>query len=87
MSKVILVMDDPVRCIDCPLAKYKHRGSWLCGMGNNTIDVDSKTRPDWCPLKEAPEEQLVWYDDEKSDWERGYNNCLRDIVGRESDYE
>ena len=29
MSKVILVMDDPMRCIDCPLAKYKHRGGWL----------------------------------------------------------
>ena len=70
-----------MRCIDCPLAKYKHRGGWLCGMGNNTIDVDSKARPDWCPLKEAPEKdevhrQLEWGDGYK----RGWNDCVNYVT-------
>lgn len=25
---------------------------------------------------EKPERELEWYDDEQSDWERGYNACL-----------
>ena len=83
MNKVILVMDDPIRCINCPLASYKHMGGWLCsGTQCKPIDIDLKTRPDWCPLTPAPEEQWEWFDDERSDWERGYNNCLREIVGR-----
>ena len=82
MNKVILVMDDPVRCLNCPLAKYIHMGGWVCGTNRNVIDVDTKTRPDWCQLQEAPEEQEEWYDDARSAWERGYNNCLREIVGR-----
>ena len=82
MNKVILVIDDPMRCIDCPMAKYIHMGGWICGANNNVIDIDLKTKPDWCPLKPAPEEQMIWYDNERSVWERGYNNCLREIVGK-----
>ena len=77
MNKVILVMDDPMRCIDCPLAKYKHRGSWLCGIGNNAIDVDSMVRPDWCPLKEAPERDEVC---RLLEWGAGYKSGWNDCV-------
>lgn len=83
MNKVILVMDDPMRCINCPLAKHIHMGGRVCGMGSNAIDIDSKARPDWCPLKEAPEEQLIWYGDDSQDWDKGYNSCLREIIGEE----
>lgn len=87
MNKVILVMDDPMRCINCPLVKHIHMGGWFCGVGHKVIDVDSMVRPDWCPLKEAPEEQMIWYEDGRSDWERGYNNCVYEILGMERDYE
>lgn len=51
----------------------------MCIVANERIFTSEK--PDWCPLKPAPEEQEIWFDDERSDWERGYNNCLREIIG------
>lgn len=86
MNKAILVIDMPDSCFKCPVcASYKasafsSREYW-CATNGKDVDPDSK--PDWCPLKPAPEEQEVWFDDERSDWERGYNNCVREIVGRE----
>lgn len=73
MSKVILVMNDPKFCSNCPLAKSrKHiitrKEHWLCGIGHNgeygdwvyePIDMESEIRPDWCPLKPVPEKYDV----------------------------
>lgn len=93
MDKVILVMNDPICCSNCPLSKYMRRhDTWVCGMPHSggfdmifePVDMEVETRPNWCPLKPAPEEQLVWNDDD--DWVMGYNNCVREIVGREEDY-
>lgn len=90
MSKAVLVIDMPSRCGECPVCAsyqscaFSFREYWC---STNGKDVERDSKPDWCPLKQAPEEQLIWYDDERSDWERGYNNCLYEIVGRESDYE
>ena len=81
MDKVILVIDDPVRCLHCPIAKHIHMGGRVCGIDNKAIDVGAKERPDWCPLMPAPEEQLIWYGDDSQDWDKGYNACLREIVG------
>jgi len=83
MDKAILVIDMPETCDKCPLL-LRHEEERCCLPEKRNSFT---TKPDWCPLKPAPEEQLIWYDDEKSDWERGYNNCLREIVGREEDYE
>ena len=80
MDKAILVIDMPDNCRNCMC--------YVLGQSNNFCEVtkfaifDSATKPSHCPLKPAPEEQLIWFDDERSDWERGYNNCLREIVGK-----
>lgn len=85
MDKAILVIDMPKCCNECPIcasyaeSAFSIREYW-CTVSENT-DVDPYDKPKWCPLKPAPEEQLIWFDDEGSDWERGYNNCLREIVG------
>lgn len=88
MNKAILVIDMPDSCDKCPLF-HGFYTDMTCGANNYSINYPypKDFRQDWCPLRPAPEEQLVWYDDARSDWERGYNNCLREIVGRESDYE
>ena len=84
MNKAILVFDMPDSCIKCPVcasyqsSAFSSREYWC---STNGKDVDPYNKPDWCPLKPAPEEQEVWFDDERSDWERGYNNCVREIVG------
>ena len=81
MSKVILAMDDPMRCIDCPMAKYVHMDGQICGMKRNIIDVNSKTRPDWCPLKSAPEKDEECYLLEYSaGYKRGWNDCINYLI-------
>ena len=79
MSKAILVIDMPKGCYECPLAvETTHSYGACCITGSRIIDYSNFP---WCPLKPAPEEQDIWFDDESSDWERGYNNCLHEIVG------
>ena len=42
----------------------------------------------YIPATEIPEKHLVWYDDERSDWQRGFNACWDQIIGdREFIYE
>ena len=88
MNKAILVIDMPDSCGECPIhasyadSAFSIREYWCTVKGE---DINPKTKPDWCPLKPAPELQDVWSDDD--DWVMGYNNCVREIIGREEDYE
>lgn len=60
-KKVFLTMDDPMFCGNCPLARErKFKGGYVCAIGHNEkyggwvyepVDMDSETKPDWCPLK------------------------------------
>lgn len=73
MSKVILVMNDPMFCCNCPLKKSRKHNitkeeHWFCGIGHNSghgdwvyepIDMDSEIKPERCPLKPAPEKYDV----------------------------
>lgn len=91
MNKVILVIDDPMFCCNCPLAhSRKHwvtkEDVWICGKGHNgehgdyiweRIDMDAETRPDWCPLKELPSHMICFGED---DYTEGYNDCLNEIL-------
>lgn len=77
MNKAVLVIDMPECCDDCKLSNYSDSWKLYCCYTGEVVD---KIKPDWCPLKSAPEEQAVWFDDEGSDWERGYNHCLHEIV-------
>ena len=85
MSKSILVIDTPKCCRECPVcasyaeSAFSPREYWCSPMDNR--DAEPEGKPDWCPLKPVPEYELVWSDDEKSDWERGYNACLDEILG------
>lgn len=85
MDKVILVMNDPMFCCNCPLARMRfNRGGYVCGIARQTdkdcylekVDMDSETKPDWCPLKPLPDKVEVFMDD----WADGYNACLEDIL-------
>ena len=85
MDKVILVMDTPESCWQCVLHSYRY-----CDVAGRCVDkymdVDAKNRPEWCPLMPIPEREFIWHDDEGSDWERGFNACLDEILGG-SDFE
>lgn len=80
MNKAILVIDMPACCRECPLCGEDHMTYRdYCRITDEHIWTLDK--PDWCPLKLAPQEQEIWYEDEKSEWERGYNHCVREILG------
>jgi hypothetical protein len=78
MDKAILVIDMPDDCFECDFCVERSTHDRCVAAGKTILTLE---KPDWCPLMPAPEEQFIWYDDARSDWERGYNNCLREIVG------
>lgn len=96
MGKMILVIDDPMYCCNCPLAKSRKHNitkeeRWICGIAQkdkydyfwNPVDMDSDTKPDWCPLIPAPEKKLPYItsSDHLIGFGEGYNACVDEILG------
>jgi hypothetical protein len=85
MQKAILVMDMPESCAKCPLFGDHYSDMSCHGLNNRGIDYPypENFRQKWCPLKPAPQKQSAWcYDDDAGvAWIRGYNNCVREIIG------
>ena len=58
-------METPSRCCDCKIHQYyqPYAGApvdYWCAYTNKDIDKPyDDVRPDWCPLKELPEEKEV----------------------------
>lgn len=90
MDKVILVLNDPMFCCNCPLTRMRmNRGGYVCAIARQTdkdcywekVDMDSETKPDWCPLKPMPDKQrfngVVDYD---NDYLYGWNACINKIL-------
>ncbi len=73
MSKAILVIDMPENCYECCLNNYH-----FCDVTADGIDIEH--RPNWCPLKPAPELIEINYGSDEQDWEKGYNSCLEGIL-------
>jgi hypothetical protein len=80
MNKAILVIDMPESCDKCPLVVRTGAYDSCCITGTCIISNDN-FKFSWCPLMSAPEEQEIWHGDDSSDWVRGYNSCLHEIVG------
>lgn len=95
MSKAVLVINDPMFCSNCLLARNWHQtNKYFCGIPHHTdrdycfnaIDIDSKVKPDWCSLKSLPAIDNKEYNLE---WSRGYqggwNDCIKAITGDKND--
>lgn len=93
MEKMILIIDDPVYCKYCPMCKERRNFGWYCSkwyptkydMRCNIIeDIDSQTRPDWCPLKAIPSKREEKYASEVGDRDSGFidgwNACIDEIL-------
>jgi hypothetical protein len=98
MSKSVLVIDTPKSCYNCPFGTeyydiyiYKgncelaeHLGKIMTLLTEEYYGFESKSRPEWCPLKPLPKK----FDNEKDrklgDFEPlfkiGWNTCLREIT-------
>lgn len=57
MSRSILVIDTPANCNECPLSldTEKYNANLCRGFEKHTVNMKSSEKPDWCPLKEVPE--------------------------------
>lgn len=85
MDKAILVIYMPDCCGECPIhasyadSAFSIREYWCTTIGE---DVNPKIKPDWCPLKPAPEKYESYY---LHEWSAGYkigwNDCVNYVVG------
>jgi hypothetical protein len=76
MSKSILAIDTPKNCGQCPC--FLEVATDCCGV--NGKDIDSHSKPDWCPLKSVPqkmEEENRWFSE---DYAKGRNACIDEIL-------
>ena len=97
MSKSVLVIDTPERCIDCEIGQNYSNIIETCVyceiadcldydvilMTEEHYDCESKSRPDWCPLKLLPEKDTKnHFPDEFEDgYAIGWNACIDEITG------
>lgn len=76
--KAVLVINIPEHCGQCPCYDTLFE---MCRHKYKDIVV-AKTRPDWCPLRELPEEDNK---EHLLEWSRGYqggwNDCINAITG------
>ena len=99
MNKSVLVMETPKSCYNCPFGTeyddnyfYKgncelaeHLGKIMTLVTEEYYDFESKSRPDWCPLKPLPEkkEYIVPIDNVESQKDIiavGWNACIDAII-------
>lgn len=89
MSKGIIVLDLPENCMGCQFRANKV--DIKCSINHGRYIPDKETKPEWCPIKPAPERKPETnYPDyfrlstkqviEKSAL-KGYNKCLDDVLG------
>lgn len=103
MSKSVLVIDTPKNCYDCPFGteycgNLEYEGccelaecldSDMRLITEEHYDYESKSRPEWCPLKLLPEkkEYIVPIDNVESQKDIiavGWNACI-DVITREAE--
>ena len=89
MSKSVLVMDTPERCIGCEIGQNYSNILETCVScpvaGKCAIDKEAESIPDWCPLMDLPEKDNGDYPANTSDagFVEGWNQCIDDITGGE----
>jgi len=81
MSKSILVIDTPEKCISCIYVGIFH---YFCRINCKDIK-DVSTKPDWCPLMDLPEKDNGDYPTNTFDagFAEGRNQCIDEITGGE----
>ena len=92
MSKSVIVIDTPEKCINCPLCVINCEHECLmCSIHDKNEFVNLEhfgfTKPDWCPLLPLPKRKNIHEDVAPYNlYHQGYNDCLYDIQ-KEKVYE
>lgn len=83
MDKAILVIDMPTHCGECPVcacyqaSAFSSREYWC---STNGKDVESYSKPDWCPLKQLPKKKTGFQYADGYDYADGWNECIDKIL-------
>lgn len=99
MSKSALVMDTPETCLDCMFCFELDEGDACCSVMSDENDKSiykdiqcdggyCQSKPNWCPLKEVPEEEHDTYykmDEYDDGYENGWNAFRGRILGENKD--
>lgn len=85
MSKVMLVMDEPKKCLECPMLN----GSDECILQDEDANFTSDSWNDLksnCPLRPVPEKKafINYIGENDSAYRSGYNACINEILKEES---
>lgn len=84
MSKAILVMDMPTKCIGCPLHFVDEPNYWCGANMKDLLTDDIETyKPEWCPLRELPQKKRTIGKESENDqlcFNGGYNACIDEIM-------
>lgn len=81
MSKAVLVMDMPESCFGCNFMYCDEESDTeTCQAMETARDIDLiEDRPDWCPLRELPDEKCgAWTDGMIA----AYNKYLSEVLER-----
>ena len=87
MSKSVLVINTPERCIDCEIGQNYSNIIETCVScpiaGKSALDGEAESIPDWCPLKPLPEKSTIENDmtDYQCGMVDGRNQCIDEITG------
>ena len=80
MAKAVLVIDMPECCADCCCGyfeRYTKELNLVCGATGE--DANNVEKPDWCPLRELPDEKYgAWTDGMIA----AYNKYLSEVLER-----
>ena len=81
MSKVMLVMDEPKKCLECPMLN----GNDECILQDEDANFTSDSWEDLkngCPLRPVPEKQKhsSIYNEFQRGAKSGYNACINEIL-------
>ena len=84
MSKVMLLIEEPNSCDECPCSEYVEMCGYYCQSLNKYIDFLKKkehsTIPKLCPLRELPSKKKwgeIYHGNVK-----GWNDCLKEITSQ-----
>lgn len=98
MSKSVLVMDTPKTCLDCMFCFELDEGiNACCSVMSDENDKSlcrdiqcddgyCQNKPEWCPLKELPEEEHNEYclDEYCDGYDNGWNTFRSRILGEDN---
>lgn len=91
MSKSVLVVNTPRKCIGCQFFGSTYYLHCILASGN-IEDIESK--PDWCPLKPLPEKmkltgvysrEYFQSNGKMPSYKIGWNDCIDKIIGGNAD--